>query len=400
MHERGKPSALTITAVNTFAFALSFAVWVMLGPSARALAKQLGLSEATVALVKSAPILVGSVMRIPVGLLADRLGARRTFALVQVVGAIGALALSFAGGLGGLIGGGLVLGFVGTTFVVGVQSVSSWTPPARQGFALGVFGSGNVGTALTTFAMPLLVASIGWRAGFRIYGASLLACAALYYAIVRDAGAAPARTLGAMLAPLKSPRALRFGLYYMATFGAFVATTLTVSDLYVDVYAITPKTAGLLATTFTLAASLVRAVGGRLADAYGARAVMRASLFVIVLAAAPVAFLPPLAVTVALVFVAGLAMGVGAAATFKYIPQFFPSSVGAVRGIVGALGGVGGFFLPMLSAWVKTRWGTPAFGLLPIVALATVAGVAQAIAARPVEKPGLTTLTPSVPPPR
>lgn len=400
MPEQRSPTS--ITAINTSAFMLSFAAWVMLGPSSRLIAQELGVSPSTAALIKATPILVGSLMRLPVGLLADRLGARLTFPLVMLIGAAGAFALSFAGSVTALVAGGLVLGFVGTTFVVGVQSVSSWTPPQKQGFALGIFGSGNVGTAITTFGLPFLLAAYSWRTSFRIYAVAIAVTAVGYFLTSANApGKAAARTLKRLLAPVKSPEALRFSLYYMASFGAFVATTLMLSDLYIDGYKVSAKTAGLLATTFTFSASLIRMVGGRLADRHGASIVMRGSLVTIAAAMLPIAFLPRLPVTVGLVLVAGLAMGIGSAATFKYIPQAFPRSVGAVSGIVGALGGLGGFFLPMLGASVKTRFGSPAYMFAPLSVLALVAlGVQFAAELREGSSvPEFGSLAPSIPPP-
>lgn len=374
---------ILITTINTVAFTLSFAVWVMLGPAARFVASDLGISETTAGLLKATPILLGAALRLPIGLLADRIGARATFPLVQLLGVLGALALSFSSSLAGLVVGGLVLGFVGTTFVVGVQNVSGWTPPAKQGFTLGVLGAGTVGTAITTLGMPFLLAPLGWRATFRLYALVLAVTAVAYFLAVRNAPAkGPTRTLRELLSPVKDARVLRFSLYYFATFGAFVAAALVMSDVYLDSYKLTPKVSGLLATTFTFSAAVVRAYGGKLADERGARPVLRWSLLVIAVALTPVAFAPPLAATVVLVFTAGIAMGIGSGATFKYIPQYYGQSVGAVSGVVGGLGGLGGFFLPMGAAWMKAQLGSATAGVAPLAALAAVAFVIQAIAIR------------------
>ncbi|MFO0565262.1 MAG: MFS transporter [Polyangiaceae bacterium] len=202
-----RESTSRVVLVNTLAFAVSFAVWVLLGPSTRLIAKELAIDPATAAAVKAAPILVGSVMRIPVGMITDRLGARLTFPLVQLVGLAGVLVLSFAHGLTLLVVGGLVLGMVGTTFVVGVQSVSSWVPAERHGFALGIFGAGNVGTALTTLCLPFLNAAFGWRTSLRVSSLALLVSALAYYAVIRNANASgEEEPRGALGAPLEPPR--------------------------------------------------------------------------------------------------------------------------------------------------------------------------------------------------
>lgn len=371
-------------ALNTVSFALGFAAWVIFGPSVRVIASELHIAPGTAALVKALPILVGSSCRIPVGIATDRFGARRMFASLLLVTAAAVLATSFATSVRQLVVGGLALGLVGTTFTVGVQSVSSWTPKLRQGLALGIFGAGNVGTALTTFGFPLLMVALGWRGAFRVYAVVLTAAAIAYALLMRNAprAAVAAPTIRTLLGPLKEPRAWRFGLYYAATFGVFVATTLTLSDVYIDGYGLSIKTAALLATTFTFSASLVRVLGGGLADRFGARPVLRTALILIVVCLCPIALKPPLAVTVLLVFAAGLAMGSGMAAAFKYIPQYYAASVGAVGGVVGALGGLGGFFLPLLAASVKAHMGTPLAAVLPSAGLALVAGVVQHVTVR------------------
>ena len=171
--------------------------------------------------------------------------------------------------------------------------------------------------------------------------------AVVYFLVIRNvpqSGRAP--SLAGSLAPLKTIRTWRFGLYYMATFGVFVATTLTVADIYIDGYHVSTKAAGLLATTFTFSASLIRMVGGKLSDKFGARLVTRVSLLTITLALLPVAFSVPLYVTVILVFVGGLAMGIGSAGVYRYIPDYYPQSVGAVGGVVGPWVRWGDFSFP------------------------------------------------------
>jgi len=372
-----------VVAVDTACFAIAFAAWVMLGPSSRALAAELDLSPATANLLKSLPILVGSVMRIPVGLLTDRFGAKRVYPAVLLLGAAGAGLASLGSSAASIGLAGLVLGIVGTSFTVGAQSVASQSPSAVQGTALGIFGAGNVGTALTTAIMPLLLGAMGWRGAFRAY-AALLVMAAIGHALLAPSAPRPSvpTPLRALLAPLADMRTLRFGLYYTATFGVFVATALALTDVYVDGYHLPLATAGLLATAFAVTASLVRVVGGMLADRHGARRVLRASLLGVFLSLIPITSAPPLAVAFVLIVVAGAAMGIGMGATFRYIPAHFPTSVGAVGGVVGALGGLGGFFLPNLGAACVSALGSPFASILPLASVALVALVVQALAVR------------------
>jgi NNP family nitrate/nitrite transporter-like MFS transporter len=372
---------------NTAGFALAFAAWVVFGPSVRFIAKEFHLSVQIATLIKTLPILSGAVIRIPLGVLSDRLGARLIFPALLITCGTGTYCASYANSGAQLIWLSLAIGVAGSTFIVGVQSVSSWTPKEQRGFALGLFGSGNVGTALTTFGLPLLLGAFGWRGSFRTYAVVLGMAAVVYFLVIRNvpqSGRAP--SLAGSLAPLKTIRTWRFGLYYMATFGVFVATTLTVADIYIDGYHVSTKAAGLLATTFTFSASLIRMVGGKLSDKFGARLVTRVSLLTITLALLPVAFSVPLYVTVILVFVGGLAMGIGSAGVYRYIPDYYPQSVGAVGGVVGALGALGGFLLPQLAAAVKSATGSTYFQILPLVAVAIVAAIVQFVTVKNLAK--------------
>jgi MFS transporter, NNP family, nitrate/nitrite transporter len=342
---------------------------------------ELHLTLASAALLKSTPILVGSLTRIPIGILTDRLGARLVFPLLMLCGAAAAVGISFGSSYAQILGGGAVLGLIGATFAVGVQSVSSWTPKAKQGTALGIFGAGNIGTAITTFGLPLVVAAWGWRGGFRLYAAGIVCMAFTYLAVIRNAprkGAAP--TFKTLISPLGQARTWRFGLYYMACFGVFVAAALVLSDIYIDGYHVKPITAGYLVTTFTFSASLIRILGGKLADRHGARKVVRWSLLASMAALIPVTMGLPIAAMVLAVLAAGLAMGICMGASMKYVPEYFPGSVGAVGGIVGALGGVGGFLLPLAGAQAKALFGSPFAAILPMVLVMVAAALVQHVA--------------------
>jgi NNP family nitrate/nitrite transporter-like MFS transporter len=382
----------TIIFTNTLAFAFCFAVWVMFGPSARIIAKELHLPLSAATFVKTVPILVGSVMRVPIGMLTDRFGPRLMMTTVMAVAAAAVVYLGHVHNLASLIGGAAVMGLCGSSFAVGVAAVSSWTPASKKGAALGFFGAGNVGTAITTFCLPMLLAAEGWRASFQTYGLALLAAAGAYAVIGRNAPSAGFHpTIRQILRPLASIRTWRFGLYYVATFGVFVALTLTLADIYVEAYKLSLVKAGLLTTIFTLTASIARIPGGGLADRWGARRVLRYALGAAMLSLGPICFGLPMLATVIAGFLAGISLGIGMAAVFRYIPDYFAANVGAVGGLVGALGGLGGFFLPHVSAVVKFETGSVYLSMSPLLAAIGGALAAQYFAIRGMPDTGRST---------
>lgn len=365
----------------------------MFGPSARIIVKELHLPLATAIFVKTVPILVGSITRVPIGMLTDRFGPRLMMTTVMAISAAAVVYLGHVHNLSSLLAGAAVMGLCGSSFAVGVASVSSWTPADKKGSALGFFGAGNVGTAITTFCLPLLLAAQGWRASFQTYGLVLLAAAGAYACIGRNAPSAGVHpTIRQILKPLANIRTWRFGLYYVATFGVFVALTLTLADIYVDAYRLSLVKAGLLTTIFTFTASIARIPGGGLADRFGARRVLRYALGAAILSLTPICFGLPMVATVIAGFLTGISLGIGMAAVFRYIPDFFGASVGAVGGLVGALGGLGGFFLPQVSALVKVETGSVYFSISPLVAAIGGALAAQYFAVRGMPGPGAKTL--------
>ncbi|MBN9555659.1 MAG: MFS transporter, partial [Alphaproteobacteria bacterium] len=267
----------------------------------------------------------------------------------------------------------LGLGFAGGSFAVGVSYVSSWFERERQGTALGVFGAGTIGTAMTTFGAPLLVNAFGWRETVQIYAAVLAAAAVLFYLLTREDPASAARAAGMVrsrrladqLSPLTRLQVWRFSLYYFFVFGAFVALASWLPRYYMGMYGLPLAEAGLLTTAYALPAAAFRALGGWISDRIGARTVMYLTFIVSSLACfvlsypatdyvvhgieGPIAFsfeigLPAF---VSLTVVLGFFMAVGMAAVYKHIPVYYPDHVGAVGGLVGAIGGLGGFFLPI-----------------------------------------------------
>jgi len=269
--------------MNTLAFTACFAVWTMYGVLITFLVdnKVLVLDKSQVGLLIGVPILTGSIMRLPIGILTDRLGGRTVFLVVMLFSAAAVFLTSFANDFTGFLLGGLLFGLSGASFSAGVAYTSLFFPKEKQGMALGLFGMGNIGAALTTLGVPTLLTKLtnggqnldGWRQLPMIYAGVLVLMAVIFAVFTenRKAEGAGHRKLGEMLRPLKDTRVWRFGLYYFLLFGGFVALAQWLVPYYVNVYGMSLATAGFLASAFSLPSAMTRAIGGFVADKIGAR---------------------------------------------------------------------------------------------------------------------------------
>lgn len=384
-----------VLVMSTVAFTLMFAVWLMFGILGVPIQEEFGLSDPQLAWLSAVAVLNGSLWRLPAGILADRIGGRLVTVGMLVLTAIPCFLLTRAESYTALLVLAFLVGFAGNLFSVGVAWNSAWTPKEHQGFALGVFGAGNVGASVTKLLLVLFPGIIagtagtlyfgifegGWRIFPGIYTVALLVTAVAVAVIVprRDRVAGAGKPLREMLAPLRGIRVWRFSLYYAAVFGAYVALSAWLPKYYVDNFDIELKTAALLTATFIFPASLLRPVGGALSDRFGARRVMYATFGAMLITTGllmmpnghvvithpdgsqseHLAYQLGLVPFVVLVFLLGCAMGVGKAAVYKHIPEYFPDNVGAVGGLVGMFGGLGGFVLPPLFAYTKEWSGFP-----------------------------------------
>jgi len=341
---------------NTFAFTVCFA-GVVFSVLAVPLADLYSLTHFEKGLLVSAPIFLGSVLRFPMGALTDRWGPQVTFPLVMGMGALAAFGASFTHNYWQLLACGFFLGLVGTSFIVGICSVSDRTSLKNKGFALGVFAAGNVGSMVTTLFAPAMVVRFGWETTFQIYSVLLLASSLIYwlYFTLLDRDFTPTvKAQKQSWQMMKSSRPYRFGAYYFITFGGFVTFTLFLPQFYTETYKLSLSQAGLYTALFALVASLIRPFGGFLSDKIGARKTLSVCLGIITMVSFLLASLPLHPISFVLfTLVMGLAMGTGSAAVFKYIPQYFPHEVGMVGGFVGAVGGLGGFFFPPLFGFCR-----------------------------------------------
>ncbi|GGO70510.1 nitrate/nitrite transporter [Bowmanella pacifica] len=356
--------------LTTLAFTLCFAVWTLFSILGIKIKDELGLTDTELGLLMATPILTGSISRLFLGLLTDRFGGRWVFGLLMLTTAAAVFMLSLADSYVLLLLGALGIGLAGGGFIVGVAYLSSWYEEGKQGTALGIFGAGNVGAALTNFAAPFLLLAVGWQSTAQVYAGVM---AAMGIGFILFAKADPshnqrqqsATSLTAQLMPLTELRVWRFSLYYFFVFGAFVALALWLPHYLMEVYHLDLATAGVLAALYTIPASLFRILGGWLSDRYGARKVMYWTLIASVICTfllsypatefqvqgirAELSFSlhTSLPMFVLLTFVLGFFMSLGKAAVFKHIPVYYPKHVGVVGGAVGMVGGLGGFFLPL-----------------------------------------------------
>jgi NNP family nitrate/nitrite transporter-like MFS transporter len=400
-----------VLLLSTAAFTLMFAVWLMFGVLGIPIRTELGLTDVQFGWLTAVAIFSGSVWRLLFGLWADRCGGRRVGAALVGLTAIPALLVSQASSFPELLGCAFLVGTAGNFFSVGIAWNSAWFPRHRQGFALGVFGAGNVGASVTEFIGPWLITLVpaaglmvgwvpgGWRLVPALYALLLLLTAVALWRLCPAVDPRPGagRPLAELLRPLRRVRVWRFSLYYVVVFGAYVALSVWLPKYYVDVYQLPLSQAALLTALFIFAASLLRPVGGWLADVLGARRLMYWVFGTMALALGVLSIpsshlvldadaaaggagalgmvrfhLGPAAFT-GLVFLVGCGMGIGKAAVYKYIPEYFPSDVGAVGGLVGLLGALGGFFLPPLFAYAQRATGVPqtTFGILFMLTVAS-----------------------------
>lgn len=456
MTEKGK--AITVLTMNTVAFTVCFACWMMNGVLITFLVENALFSwdKSQMGWLIGIPVLSGAVLRLPVGILTDKYGGRIVYGIVMLLSAIPMYLLSFANSYWEFFLASLGFGLAGTSFAVGIAYTSVWFKREHQGTVLGIFGAGNVGAAITSMAAPVILGWLtvngdnldAWRTMPKLYALGLVIMAIVFYLATysRKVDDSHITSFSQRLEPLKHMRVWRFGLYYFLVFGGFVTLAQWLIPYYVNAYAMTVATAGMMAAIFSLPSAVVRALGGYLSDKWGARRVMYLILVSCLVCCAllivprmdiespgrgimtvrggvisevsdsvivvdnksyflktnqeksltqeqresgvlvwptsaswqePVVavgdevakkqllargvthiyFQANVWIFTGLVFIVGFVMGIGKAAVYKHIPDYFPKDVGVVGGIVGVLGGLGGFFCPILFGYVLESTG-------------------------------------------
>ncbi|MEX2658567.1 MAG: MFS transporter [Acidimicrobiales bacterium] len=370
----GHPPTLAAALVH---FDVSFMVWVLLGALGAYVSTDLDLTSFQKGLMVAVPPLGGAAFRLLLGSLADRVGLKRTglvsMALTAIPLAWGWLA---AGTYAQVLGIGLLLGIAGASFVVALPLVSRWYPPERQGLALGIAGAGNSGTLIAALAAPRLAEHVGWHG---VFGLAIIPVVLswLAFALLAKEPPRPTAPAGGLFGLLAERDARWLCTFYMVSFGSFVGLSAYLPIFFVDRFVLGKVTAASVAALCASAGSFLRPVGGALADRVGGTRVIVVVFSVVAGLAGSLSVLPPLAPTVVLLFAVLGALGVANGAVFQLVPQRFPARVGGVTGLVGAAGGLGGFFLPFGLGALRQVTGTFAAGFVLFAVVAGVAGLAM-----------------------
>ena len=362
-----QPGAYRALVLATVSFAMCFSVWGLVAPLAPQFQELYELSNTQISVVIATPVILGSLFRIPLGLITDRFGGRAVFTGWMLVVAVPVLFIGLLGGsFGGLLFWGFLLGLAGASFAVGVPFVNKWFPPHMQGLALGIYGMGNIGTAIAAYSAPAIAAFYGWQWAFWVFIVPLIAMAAIFWTLGRDApstGPRPSVTAGlALFREEVMPWVL--SLFYFLTFGGFVAMGIYLPKLLVDLFGFTQTGAGLRAAGFVVLATLSRPVGGWLADKIGGSRTLMISFAILPVMALILSFEPGIFLFTIGALTSAVLFGLGNGAVFKLVAEYYPAKTGAVTGVVGAAGGLGGFFPPLVLGVVRDATGAYTLGFV------------------------------------
>jgi MFS transporter, NNP family, nitrate/nitrite transporter len=354
-------------------FDFSFMLWVLIGALGIALSEAAHLSPAQKGIVVAVPILAGSIMRVVVGVLVDRIGGKRVGMMLLAFLFIPlTLAWQLTPTLPGLIVIGAMLGTAGASFACALPLASRWFPPERQGLAMGIAAAGNSGTVVTNLVAPRLVIAIGLGATF---GVAMLALAFVLVAFTVLAYEPPRKSTGARFPSLRDPDLRWLCLFYAITFGGYVGLSSFLPLFFRDAYGATPIHAGYMTAFLACMGSFARPIGGIIADRIGGARLLGVLLLPIALAYGIASSLPPLPVMLVVLAITMTCLGLGNGAVFQIVPQRFTRDLGAVTGLIGAIGGLGGFFLPTLLGSVRQATGSFSFAFVVLASIATIAAV-------------------------
>jgi len=364
-----KRQAWSVLIVSTWSFTVCFMVWMMFGVIGIPIKKMLDLNATQFGLLTATPVLTGSLIRVPLGIWTDRYGGRIVMALLMAVTVPAIWLMAYATEFWHFLTIGLFVGLAGGSFSVGTPYVARWFPKSQQGMAMGIYGAGNSGSAVNKFVAPVILVAFGWAAVPQVYAAIMAGTVVLFWLFSHSdpSHRVPSNVkFTDQLKALKDPKVLKYCQYYSIVFGGYVALALWMVQYYIGEYGLDIRVAALLAACFSLPGGVLRAVGGWLSDRHGAHKVTWWVLwvswiclfllsypqtdFTINTINGPQTFHIGLNVYAftGLMFILGIAWAFGKASVFKYIADDYPKNIGAISGIVGLAGGLGGFVLPIL----------------------------------------------------
>ncbi len=368
-----KKKQLSVLSMNTLAFTVNFAVWTMFSVIGIKIKGELGLSETEFGLLIATPILTGSLVRLPLGILTDRFGGRVVYFIQMLLVAVATYGLHYADQFWQYLVIGLCIGLAGGSFAIGIAYTSAWFGKKQQGFAMGIFGAGNAGAALNIFVAPIIVVAMGWRSVPVIYSIAMLVMAFVFLLFTYPDPQFEERqknqnfpTLGEQFRALTETRVWRYGLAYYFVFGGFVALSLWLPKYYMAEYGLTLQQAAMISLIFVLPSGVIRALGGWISDKYGGDTTTWWVFWVCIICLFFMSY-PPTSVTIhridgdltfgiatgvvlftALAFIVGIAQGIGKASVYRSLADHYTGNMGPVGGLVGVIGGLGGFTLPIM----------------------------------------------------
>lgn len=353
--------------LQTSSLIAGFMVWVIISSLMPQIRMDIELSPGQVSLVTAVPVILGSLLRVFIGFWTNRFGARWMFTISFLVLLFPIYYISVADSFTDLIIGGLFLGIAGAVFSIGVTSLPKYYPKERHGFINGVYGSGNIGTAVTSFSAPVIAAKFGWMATVRMYLVLVIIFALLNFMFGdRKERRVQTSFMQQWKEVYRDAKLWFLSLFYFITFGSFVAFTVYLPNFLVDNFQLQPVDAGLRTAGFITLATAMRPLGGWLADKFDAFIILVCIFSGITLAGALLAFSPSIELYTIGVLAIAFCVGIGNGTVFKLVPFYFSKQAGIVNGIVSAVGGLGGFFPPLVLAAVKNMTGQYAIGFMAL----------------------------------
>lgn len=357
--------------LQTFSLVAGFMVWVILSALMPFIKEEIQLSANQLALVTAIPVILGSVLRIPIGFWTNRFGARKLFFISFLLLLFPIFYISKSTTFVDLLIGGLFLGISGAVFSVGVTSLPKYYPKEKHGFVNGIYGVGNIGTAITTFAAPVLAVQFGWQTTVKFYLVLVLVVALLNFLLGDKHEPKVVTSLSEQIKGVYRNEKLWFlSLFYFVTFGAFVAFTIYLPNFLVVNFGLDKVDAGLRTAGFIAIATFLRPIGGWLGDKFNSFKILMFVFAGLTISGILLAFNPSINMYTSACLTIAMCAGIGNGTIFKLVPMYFSKQAGIVNGIVSAMGGLGGFFPPLMLSFLFNLTGHYAIGFMALSQLA------------------------------